>query len=650
MENDGVYDGEELYAQRQNQQEHRDSPSASSYQMGPLAQLQERSDEHPPVVDLTSSFISTFDGSDNKRQHRYLKTKETWITPVVDAPSEPPARPISPASHASSVSIIDSRPGSALLRPYEKQKETEEMPRTARNNPLMTMSSISSSGYDSELQDSSFRHLREASVGNSKILPHRTAASTVESTSSQKATTDRQSIKQSSVGESRIPFVHRSGSSDLSLQRKTTLTTEASSGKSQSPVEQPQLVPSPSVAPIPPFPESGRTLINKTGKSRLDSDIVQSIKEAAQDNRRSKSGNDPSGARSDPPVSNDGPQRDPDEGSVYGPSRDAHSSRASNSRCSSPGSLQPFEYRGEEFSAVDSCNSQRKDPEQQVSDGYSKYSKEEVAAIIAQAELLGKYEKASKVRSGQSQRCIKLSRPYRKSDPEASFSTRKKCEPSSSNYRKNTSDGGSSDASNTRPVHLLPRVQSVNDTLDSWSTSSNIKSSDKSEHLLRRVSSPGDEEPSHKDLLLESKTTEKTNTTTGVLYSQSRAVDGSIRYTDSTLSSLTERGANTGFPRKRMSIRERQQLAEMEEGIRKRAYALHEAKLLRSKHTFDSASTFESPNQYNEVYHDDDDDDRIMSPSASSSYSESSVSTAIDDIIKRCQRSITYGRAPKQSR
>jgi len=99
-----------------------------------------------------------------------------------------------------------------------------------------------------------------------------------------------------------------------------------------------------------------------------------------------------------------------------------------------------------------------------------------------------------------------------------------------------------------------------------------------------------------------------------------------------------------------MSIRERQQLAEMEEGIRKRAYAQHEAKLLRSKHTFDSASTFESPNQYNEVYHDDDDDDRIMSPSASSSYSESSVSTAIDDIIKRCQRSITYGRAPKQSR
>ena len=186
---------------------------------------------------------------------------------------------------------------------------------------------------------------------------------------------------------------------------------------------------------------------------------------------------------------------------------------------------------------------------------------------------------------------------------------------------------------------------------------------------LLRAASSGDDEPSRKEKLLTSKPTERTNTTTGVLYSQRRngGMMGArmIHNSDSTISTLSEN--HEFLPQEQqghvLSLHERRALYASKSSLsdNKTPYfrqikqmESNRSDVLNWASTNQSSVMFEKPASRSHLASHRDDDDNDDHDGASlgsykSSGSESSSSTAIEEIIARCQRKLVYNRAPKRN-
>ena len=176
---------------------------------------------------------------------------------------------------------------------------------------------------------------------------------------------------------------------------------------------------------------------------------------------------------------------------------------------------------------------------------------------------------------------------------------------------------------------------------------------------ILRVESLGDDEPSHKEaLLLTSKPTEKTNTTTGVLVSQKHA-DGiqnrrKIHNSDSTISTLS--GNYEFSPQQGQKEPSRQEnhflhnklseaTADSPRFRQIKQMESNRSTVLNWSATNQSSVLIKNTSSLRRLLPVDDDDGASLG-SFHSDDSASSRSTAIEEIIARCQRKLVYNRAP----
>ena len=406
------------------------------------------------------------------------------------------------------------------------------------------------------------------------------------------------------------------------------------------------------------------------------SSLIHSIKESAHQTS-SKPRQKP---RSDPPASASYAiisTRDIDDRSAYGPSRDPIQKTAKPQRGSRKSRSKEHRKKTAEQSEGTVGHSNSVQPIKKRMDPPSVKTRKTIEPPS------GNTKQSRKSRSGKKKSQSNVL------GPEVVYSSA-----ASSSLQNPFSGNSGSFSSRYRSIFLAPRVQSANKGRGvrpgSYGSSMlgskrfDIRSRDSDEssgHISRefaqqsrdssgiksllRAASSGDDEPSRKEKLLTSKPTERTNTTTGVLYSQKRD-DGTIgtrmiRQSDSTISTLSEN--HEFFPQQQhqghvLSFRERYALyANKSENTDNnktpssrqiKPMESYQSGVLNWAATNQSSVMFGKPSSSAQLVSHTDDDEVSLNSNKSGG-SESSSSTAIEEIIARCQRKLVYNRAPKRN-